>query len=242
VSDYTPDTYGERIAAVYDELYPDCAEVAVEVLAGLARGGRALELGIGTGRVAVPLAGRGVDVHGIDASPSMVERLRSKLGGDRFPVTLGDFAAVEVEGAFSLIFVVVNTFFCLQSQVEQVRCFRNVAAHLREDGVFLLDVFVPDVARYVRGQCVQTAQLDIHEVNLDVTRHDPVEQRVFSQHIRITEDGTRLYPVQLRYAWPAELDLMAQLAGLRLRSRWGGWDREPFTAASTRHVSVYERE
>lgn len=242
VQDYGPSTYGDRIAEVYDELYVGLGDVIsiADVLADLARGGPALELGIGTGRVALPLAARGVEVHGIDASEAMVAKLRAKEGGAAIPVTIGDFAGVEVEGSFSLVFVVFNTLFALLSQEEQVRCFQNVARRLTPDGVFLIDAFVPDVARFARGAYTQASQVETDHVMLDVSRHDPLGQRIVSSHVWITDGGVRLYPVHLRYAWPSELDLMARLAGLRLRDRWGGWRGEPFTADSARHVSVYE--
>jgi SAM-dependent methyltransferase len=241
IPDYGPSTYGERIAGVYDAWHEGAPDVlaTVAVLADLARGGRALELGIGTGRVALPLAAQGVEAHGIDASEAMVARLRAKPGGAQLPVTIGDFAGVPVDGTFSLIFVVFNTFFALPSQAEQVRCFRSVASHLAPDGLFLIEAFVPDLTRYVRGQSVWTTRVDLDEVRLTVAQHDPVGQRVVSQHVVLAPGGVRLYPVQLRYAWPSELDLMAQLAGLSLRERWADWQRRPFSAESARHISLY---
>ena len=243
MSEYGPSTYGERIAEVYDDLYQGLADLQpiVDALADLARGGRVLELGIGTGRIALPLAARGIDIHGIDASEAMVARLRAKEGGGKIPVTMGDFADVGVGGSYSLTFVVFNTFFALLSQEDQVRCFRNVAQQLTDDGVFLIEAFVPDLARFARGQNTSATRVDTDSVVLDVTRHDPVNQRIVSQHVIITEGETKLFPVQLRYAWPSELDLMAQLAGMQLRERWGSWQRALFTAASTGHVSVYEK-
>ncbi|HTE21282.1 MAG TPA: class I SAM-dependent methyltransferase [Armatimonadota bacterium] len=241
MSGYDATTYGERIAGVYDDWYLGCDDAAIDLLAGLAGGGPVLELGIGTGRLALPLVERGVAMHGIDASEAMVAKLRAKPGGEAIPVTMGDFAAVEVEGRFALVFVVFNTLFALASQEEQVACFRNVAAHLEEGGAFVVEAFVPDLARYTRGQTIQATRVEGDHVMLDVTRHDPVHQRLQSQHVVFQESGIRLYPVQLRYAWPSELDLMARLAGLRLRHRWGGWRRETFTAQSMGHVSVYER-
>lgn len=238
---YDTSTFGARIADVYDQVYHGCEDAAIAQLGDLARGGRALELGIGTGRVALPLAAHGVEVHGIDASEAMVARLRDKPGGSSIPVSIGDFADVAVSGEFSLVFVVLNTFAALLSQEEQVRCFRNVAQHLTPDGAFVIEVFVPDLARFSRDQYTVASVVGTDRVGLDVARHDPVRQLTVHQHIEITEQGIRLYPVQLRYVWPAELDLMAQLAGMRLRSRWGGWQREPFTASSARHVSIYER-
>jgi SAM-dependent methyltransferase len=242
MKDYGPETYGDRIADVYDGLYSELdTDGAVETLADLAGPGPVLELAIGTGRLALPLAERGLEVHGIDASEAMVEKLRQKPGGDRIPVTIGDFADVNVEGQFSLVFVAFNTLFALLTQEDQLRCFENAAAHLTDDGVFVTEVFFPDLARFDRGQRMQTTSVDPGRVMLDASRHDPVAQRVDSSHIVITEAGTKLYPVVVRYAFPPELDLMARLAGLRLRERWGGWRRERFAASSQRHVSVYAR-
>lgn len=243
MSEYGPETYGDRIAAAYDDLYAPLAETdaIVSVLADLAAGGPALELGIGTGRVALPLAARGVAVHGLDASEAMVERLRAKSGGAAIPVTLGDFADVNVPGHFALVYVVFNTFFALLSQEEQVRCFANVATHLTDDGAFLIEAFVPDLSRFVRGQNTAAVRVETDRVSLDASRHDPVNQRVTSQHVHLSAEGVRLYPVQVRYAWPSELDLMARLAGLELRTRWGGWRGEPFTAECISHISVYVR-
>ena len=239
---YGPETYGDRIADVYDTLYSGLnTEAAVDCLASLAGEGPVLELAIGTGRLALPLAERGLEVHGIDASEAMVAKLREKPGGERIPVTMGDFAEVGVEGRYSLVFVAFNTLFALQTQEDQLRCFTNVAAHLAEGGVFVIEVFFPDLARFDRGQRVQVTRLDPNEVMLDASQHDAAEQRVESSHIVVTEQGIRLYPVNIRYAFPAELDLMARLAGLELKERWGGWGREPFTADSPRHVSVYGR-
>jgi SAM-dependent methyltransferase len=241
--DYDPATYGDRMAEVYDEWFgtPGDAGDAVSFLSELAGRGPALELGIGTGRVALPLAERGIEVHGIDASEAMVERLRAKPGGDGIPVTIGDFADVDVEGRFSLVYVVFNTFFALLTQEDQVRCFANVAGRMDEGSVFVVEAFVPDPARLAGGEVTQTKRVEVDRVFLETSRYNPVDQRVYSQNISMGEAETRFYPVQIRYAWPSELDLMARLAGLRLRERFGGWRREPFTASSTSHVSVYGR-
>ena len=239
---YRPETYGDRIAGVYDAMMtvlPDPADCA-DRLAELAGPGPALELGVGTGRVALPLAARGVEVHGIDASAAMVERLRAKPGGDAVTVTLGDFAGVPVEGSYPLVYVVFNTFFSLLTQDQQVGCFAAVAGRLAPGGAFVLTGFVPDPTLYSGGQSVRTTELGLDLVRLDAARHDPVAQRVDFQHVVLSGGGIRLYPGAVRYAWPSELDLMARLAGLRLRERWGGWRREPFGAASGGHVSVYE--
>ena len=237
---YDESTYGDRIADVYDELYASLDPApAAETLAELAGAGPALELAIGTGRIALPLAARGVEVHGIDASEAMVARLREKPGGDALPITMGDFADVGVDGAYTLVYVAFNTFFALLSQDDQVRCFANVAAHLTDGGVFVLEAFVPDLARFDRSQRVNANRVEADWVMFDLSLHHPVEQRVSSAHVVVGSDGVRVNPVAIRYAFPSELDLMARLAGLELRERWGGWSREPFTDASGSHVSVY---
>src|SRR6266508_225429 len=240
---YGPASYGDQVADVYDEWHgnlPDTRD-CVERLAELAGPGPALELAIGTGRVALPLAAAGVEVHGIDASERMVERLRAKPGGRDIPVTIGDFAEVAVEGAYHLVYLVYNTLFMLLSQDAQVVCFVNVAARLTPGGVFVVEAFVPDVGRFAHGQAVTAGRFSPEGVRLDLAVHDPVAQRIDSQLVLVRPEGVRLQPTLLRYAWPAELDLMARLAGLRLRNRWAGWQREPFTASAEKHVSVYER-
>jgi SAM-dependent methyltransferase len=239
---YGPSTYGDHIADVYDAWFhpPSDPGAAVDFLAELAGSGPALELAIGTGRIALPLARRGVEIRGIDASTAMVGKLREKPGGGDIPVTMGDFTDVAVEGRFRLVFVVFNTLFALLTQDDQRRCVRNVADHLTDDGVFVVEAFVPDLARFDRGQRVQTHKLDTGRVFLDVSLHHPENQRVSVQLVVLEESGFRMFPVELRYVWPSELDLMAELAGLRLRERWGDWNREPFTGEG-KHVSVYER-
>jgi SAM-dependent methyltransferase len=237
-------TYGERIAEVYDEIHDARFDVpaTVDVLASLAGGGPVLELAIGTGRVALPLAARGLRVEGIDISPAMVAKLREKPGGEAIPVTLGDFADVGVEGEFRLIYVVFNTLFALLTQEAQVRCFARAAAHLTPDGVFVVEGFVPDLGLYDRdGRRASPIEIGVDRVSIDVGRLDAVAQRVDATHVVLTEAGVKLYPVALRYAWPSELDLMARLAGLELHHRWGGWHREPFGAESSVHVSAYAR-
>lgn len=240
---YDVSTYGERIADIYDDLprLPANTERAVEFLAAVAGRGPILELGIGTGRLALPLAQRGFAVHGIDASPAMVAKLRAKPGADRVTVAMGDFADVAIAERFALVFVAFNTFFGVLSQEAQVRCFRGVAEHLTDDGVFVIEAFVPDLTRFTHGQRVGATHVGADAVYLETSVHDPVAQCVRSQQVVITQQGVRLYPVEVRYAWPSELDLMARLAGLRLRERWGGWSREAFGASSGAHVSVYER-
>jgi SAM-dependent methyltransferase len=237
---YTHDTYGERVAGVYDQWYSDYDSHAIDALAELAGKGPALELGIGTGRIALPLAEKSVEVQGIDAASSMIEQLRAKPGGDRITITHGNFAEVPVEGKFALVYIIFNTFFALTTQEEQVQCFRNVAAHLAPGGCFLIEAFVPDLTRFTHGQVNMARRVTTDEVMLDISQHNPMNQHVISQQVVITDGNIRLYPVQIRYCWPSELDLMAQLAGLRLRERWNNWKREPFTSESGHHISIYE--
>jgi len=239
---YSDDTYGEKHADVYDGWYASYDPASITTLTELACGGRALELGIGTGRIAIPLAANGVEVHGIDASPSMIAKLRSKPGGGNIPVLVGNFADVAADGQFDLVYVVINTFFTLRSQQEQVRCFGNVARLLTSKGLFALEAFVPDMSLHPGGQSVRASAVKADMVSLHVSIHDPVEQRVAGQQIIMTEEGIRLYPVEIRYAWPSELDLMAALAGLKLQHRWSSWRRDPFTSESKKHISIYGRK
>jgi SAM-dependent methyltransferase len=241
VNDYGTETYGETIAEVYDRFHPDVDDAMVTTLVELAAGGRTLELGIGTGRVALPLRAAGVDIEGIDVSSAMVAKLREKPGGEDIPVTIGDFVSLDVEGDFALIFIAFNTIFQLLTQDEQIHCFERVARHLQPGGRFAIEAFVPDLSRYRQRSNLTVQQIELDQVQIDVSRVDPVQQRVNTQHLLIVDGRVRLYPVSIRFAWPSELDLMARIAGLPLRDRWGGWAREPFTAESTKHISVYER-
>jgi SAM-dependent methyltransferase len=243
MADYDESTYGERIAEIYDGLYEVVradAPQAVEFLAPMAKGRRVLELGIGTGRIALPLAQRGIKVHGVDASPAMVEKLRAKPGGAELPIELGNFANLKIGGRFALVYVVFNTFFALPTQEDQVRCFTRVAKRLTPDGAFVIEAFMPDLARYDHGQRTSTTMLADARTVIEVSQLDAAAQRVRAQHLLIDDAGVHRYPVELRFAYPAELDLMARIAGMRLRERWGGWDRRPFTSESANHVSVYE--
>jgi len=215
---------------------------AVAFLEQLAGPGPALELGIGTGRIALPLAARGIRVDGIDLSPAMVDQLRTRLGGDRLAVTIGDLADVPVPGTYRLIFIIFNTLFNLLTQEDQIRCFENVAAHLTDDGLFVVEAIVPAFLYRLRDdQYVNAESIEVDEVRLDMLRHDPATQMLEESHVSLSQAGVRLNPVVQRYAWPSELDLMARIAGLRLKERWGGWNREPFSASSTVHVSEYGR-
>ena len=237
---YDAASYGDRVAHVYDQLFhPSDTDAAVACLAELAASGPALELAIGTGRLALPLADGGVAMSGIDASEAMVAKLRAKPGGEQIAVAIGDFVDVDVDGRFSLIFIAYNTFFVLLDPAAQSRCFERVAAHLDRGGRFVLEAFVPDPSRFERGQNIEVTQVALDSAVLSVSRHDAATQRVDSLLVRVADEGVRTWPVRLRYSYPSELDLMAERAGLRLEHRWGGWDRDPFTSDSVKHVSVY---
>ena len=238
------DHFGERVAEQYDDSAADMFEPAVvdpvvEFLADLAGGGAALELGIGTGRIALPLARRGVPVHGIDLSAAMVARLRAKPGADQIGVTIGDFATTRVEGRFSLAYLVFNTIMNLTTQDEQVACFQNVAAHLEPGGCFVIEVMVPDLQRLPPGETVRP--FTVSPTRLGFDEYDVASQGLISHHYVVAGGNLDVASVPFRYVWPAELDLMARLAGMTPRERWSGWRREPFTSDSTRHVSVWEK-
>jgi len=237
--------FGEHVAATYDEssdtmFDPAVVEVAVDFLAELAGDGRALELGIGTGRIALPLAARGVEVHGIELSRAMTERLRAKPGGERIGVTIGDFATAKVEGSFRLAYLVYNTIENLTTQAAQVACFRNVAAHLEPGGCFVIEVAVPDLQRLPPGE--RYVVFDASETHWGIDEYDVANQGLISHHFEIRDGQVEKSSGPFRYVWPSELDLMAELAGMRLRERWSGWGREPFTSESRQHVSVWEKE
>jgi SAM-dependent methyltransferase len=235
--------FDERVAARYDEsssemFAREAVEPAVDFLAALAGDGRALELGIGTGRIALPLAGRGVEVHGIDLSRAMVARLREKPGGEEIPVAIGDFATTRVDGAFSLAYLLFNTINNLTTQEEQVACFRNVAAQLEPGGRFVIEVGVPELRRLPPGETMHI--FDASEGHWGIDEYDLVNQGLVSHHFSVVDGAIERVSMPFRYVWPSELDLMAELAGMRLRERWSGWKREPFTGESRKHVSVWE--
>jgi trans-aconitate methyltransferase len=238
------DHFGEHVAARYDQssvemFAPVVVDPVVDFLAGLAGEGAALELGIGTGRIALPLAGRGVKVHGIDLSQAMVARLRAKPGAERIGVTVGDFATTTVEGRFALAYLVFNTIMNLTTQDEQVACFENVAAHLEPGGCFVVEVMVPALQRLPPGETVRAFALTPTHLGFD--EYDVAAQGLISHHYWTVDGSWEAASVPFRYVWPAELDLMARVAGMTLRERWAGWKREPFTSDSTSHVSVWER-
>jgi SAM-dependent methyltransferase len=236
--------FDERIAAKYDEsddeeFEQEVIDQTVDFLAELAGSGRALEFGVGTGRIALPLARRGVPVHGIDMSEAMVARLRAKPGGDDIGVTIGDFATTTVEGAFSLVYLVFNTIMNLTTQEAQVACFRNAAAHLEPGGCFVIKVMVPELRRLPPGETFQVFHGS--ETYWGIDEYDVANQGLISHHIEIADGSVDVVSMPFRYAFPAEHDLMAQLAGLRSRERWSGWRRQPFTSESRTHVSVWEK-
>ena len=235
-------SFGDDVSKKYRDLQRGDEVAAVEFLAQLADRGPVLELAIGTGRIALPLAARGIRVDGIDISPAMVDQLRTKPGGDNLFVVIGDFASVPVPGTYRLIYVVWNTLFNILTQEDQVRCFVNVADHLTEDGTFVIEALTPNFLHRLRNdQYVEAEAIEVKEVRLDVLRHDAGKQMIEESHISLSSSGVHLNPVVQRYAWPSELDLMARIAGLRLKNRWGGWREEPFTSGSSMHVSVYGR-
>jgi SAM-dependent methyltransferase len=236
--------FDERVASRYDDssaemFAAEAVEPAVDLLAELAGGGRALELGIGTGRIALPLAQRGVEVHGIDLSSAMVARLREKPGGEEIPVAIGDFATTRVDGAFRLAYLVFNTINNLTTQAEQVACFRNVAAHLEPGGCFVIEVGVPDLRRLPPGETMHV--FDASEGHWGIDEYDVANQGLVSHHFSVVDGVIEQVSMPFRYVWPSELDLMAELAGMRLRHRWSGWRCAPFTSESRQHLSVWEK-
>lgn len=243
--DYTRETYGEAWAEYYDEIFPRSDEAAVDLILGYAGSPpRAVELAIGTGRVALPLHQRGVEVIGVDISDQMVSRLRAKPGGSEIEVVMGDFADVPVAGKYPVVYLPFNTLFGLLEQERQVECFINVAKHLEPGGRFVLDCFVPDVKRYdshnTRMGVSSISSTREHAYELSI--HQPVEQRVTSHHVRRRRDGqTIVLPIKIRYSWPTEIDLMARIAGLDLEERWGWYDKRAFNENSGQHVSVYRK-
>lgn len=242
IKDYEPvSSFSDEDSAKFHDKRGD-ELVAVAFLKTLAGAGPALELAIGTGRIALPLAAEGIRVDGIDFAPKMVERLRTKPGGDQLSVQIADFADVAVTEQYSLIYVVWNSLFNLLTQDDQLRCFENVAARLTKDGSFVVEAFVPSFLHRSRDhQQVEAESIEVDQVRIGVLRHDAATQKLEQSHVTLSPAGIRLDPVVQRYAWPSELDLMARIAGLQLQDRWGGWCHEPFDANSDLHVSVYGR-
>ncbi len=238
---YKPEmSFGPEVAAGDPSRLRGDEDATVAFLLGFAGDGPVLELAIGTGRIARPLAAQGVRVDGIDISQAMVDVLRAQPGGDGIDVTMGDFADVPVSGTYPLIYVVYNTIHNLLTQDDQVRCFKNVATHLTDDGVFVVEALTPAALGLADHQYVHAEAIEVNSVWLDVAKYDPVTQMLDESHVSLTSRGVRLFPVMQRLIWPSEMDLMARIAGLRLKERWDGWDREPYTATGN-VVSVYGR-
>jgi SAM-dependent methyltransferase len=234
-------SYGARLADDYDEIYGGVFDTdgAVDFLAGLAVGGRVLEFGVGTGRIAIPLAERSLEVWGVDGSPAMLERLRAKSGGDKVTTVCGDFGTASVEAKFDLVLLLVNTIYAMPSQDDQVACFANAARHLAPGGRFVIEAWVPDPPRG-DGLGLRARRLGRGFAGLVIEDHDARRQILSTTQIVISETGeTRSFPVVHRYAWPAELDLMARLNGMTLEDRWADWHRRPFDSCSTNHISVW---
>jgi SAM-dependent methyltransferase len=241
--EHDPTEYGKRAAADYDTVYGDTfdTDAAVDRLTQLSDGGAVLEWGVGTGRLALRLRERGVDVHGLDSSPEMLEILAAKPGGDQIETTLGDFTATRVPGSFALVVLAINTLFALPDQDAQVQCFENAARHLRPGGRFVVEAWIPDIAAFSRNSSVSSRKIGGDEVALVLADLSPSTQQIRVTQVQISERGCRLFPLQHRYAWPAELDLMARLAGLRLESRWADWTGAAFDDVSMGHVSVFNK-
>jgi SAM-dependent methyltransferase len=236
--------FGEQVAATYDddesaEFDHAVIDATAGFLAGLAGSGPALEFAVGTGRIALPLAARGVPVHGIDMSRAMVARLRSKPGGDGVGVTIGDFATARVPGSYSLVYLVFNTIMNLTTQDAQVTCFASAAAHLQPGGCFVIEVMVPELRKLPPGQ--DTVPVRVTGTGVAFDRYDTATQAMSSNYLEVTGDRGSYQSIPFRYAWPTELDLMARLAGMALRERWSGWAREPFTSESGKHISVWQK-
>lgn len=236
--------FDERIAERYETYWPALFDPAVidpvvSVLADLAGTGAALELGIGTGRIALPLRQRGVPVHGIELSPAMVAQLKSKPGGGDIGVTIGDFATTRVDRTFNVVYLLRNTIMNLTTQDEQVECFRKVAAHLETGGTFVIEVVVPELQRLPPGETVRP--FAVTPTHLGFDEHDVAAQRLVSHHYWVIDGQLETFSSPFRYVWPSELDLMARLAGMTLRDRWSDWDGHPFTSDCRQHISIWEK-
>ena len=242
MTDFDPTVYGASgIAEEYDTLYAEewDTDAAVERLVELAGGGPVLELGIGTGRLALPLLERGLEVHGIEASTEMIDRLRDKPGGDRIPVSIGDFSTSTAGSDFSLVLLAVNTIFALPDQQAQVECFANAARHLAPGGAFVVEAWIPDIGAFRHNRLVRPRIAKESVISIETVVLDPVAQMMRTTQAVLSNGSVRLYPANHRYAWPAELDLMAQLAGMSTEVRWADWSGSPFTGESRSHVTVY---
>jgi len=236
--------FGKEVSERYDnnqDTYnnPSVVEPMVSFLAALTGNGSALELGIGTGRIALPLSQKGISVQGIDLSPDMVKQLQSKPGADSIGVTIGDFSATKVNGSFQLVFLVFNTITNLTTQGAQVECFRNAAAHLDTGGCFVIETFIPELRRLPHGETICPHQFS--QSRFDFDEYNVATQELVSHHYRNVDGAFQGHSLPFRYVWPSELDLMAQISGMRLRERWSDWHRKPFNNESTAHISVWEK-
>ncbi len=238
---YHPWSYGDALAPVYDRLYPEAETGCLKFLSALAGSGPVLELGIGTGRLALPLARQGLEVHGLEVSERMRERLTEKLDGESVVLHAVDFREFRLPYQFSLAFVAFSTFFALLEQAHQVSCMASVAAHLRSGGHFVLESFLPDPGRFDRGQRVSTYAVLEDGVMVDYSLHDVLHQRVSARMVLLGKGGVEAFPAELRYVWPAELDLMAQLTGFELVERYADWERRTLQASSKKYLSVYRK-
>jgi len=239
---YGPTTFGERYADEYDALHnPGTTAACVDLIEELAGSGDILELAIGTGRIALPLAARGLNISGFDASPEMLKILHDKLGGADIQTWVADMATFEFDTRFDFALLVFNTLYNLTTQADQVQCFQRVATHLKPGGQFLVEAFMPNRETFENNQAVRTKHVSFDSVWLEAVQHDPTQQTLNYQRIRINADGTTLNPLPMRYVWPSELDLMAQMAGLQSVHRWGGWQKQPLASTSDMYVIVYEK-
>jgi SAM-dependent methyltransferase len=245
-SPFDPGEYGRHIGALYDSLvdaaFPTDTDATVALLAELADGGPVLEFGVGTGRLALPLARLGLPVSGIDGSAEMLDQLRNKPGGAAMTLRVGNFADTRLDSDFALVVLAANTIFALPSQDAQVQAFRNAAAHLRPGGHFVLEAWVPDLGDFRAGRALRIVSVQDRRVVLEAAELDPVEQHMRTTKLFCGPDGLQAFPANHRYAWPAELDLMARLAELNRVHRWASWRRDPYTATSRQHVTVYRKD
>lgn len=241
MSTYHPSEYGDTWASEYDKVFEgrNNLQDVTRFLLSRVGNGSAVEFGIGTGRMSFGLAEAGVKVYGIDASQEMLNILKSKPSGQQIHTVVGNFVDTKFDDKFSLVYILCSTLFMLESQKDQVECIKNAAKHLTSDGTLVIECFVPDPSRWVRGQTSFVSSLDNEAVDFLVAVHDPVHQLIRNQHIYLSNGSVQLKPIQLRYAWPTEIDLMAQVAGLKLTERYADYDESPFIGTSTHHVSVY---
>jgi len=241
MNDWQPDTYGPRWKDFYDTYGWADATNAVDYLAGLIGDGRALELGIGTGRVALPLVERGVKLDGLDASSETVEVMRGKPGGDSIEVTIGNMADFKLDRTYSTVILLLNTLYALQTQEEQIQCFESVARHLEPGGLFVVETFMPDPTRFHFNGRAHVYDVGLDHVRIEADTFDRATQHIKENHVEIRESGIKLFPAFLRYVWPSEMDLMARIAGLRLKDRFGDWTGVPFDKQSENHIAVYQK-